>query len=114
LGTVVASKVFEITNTDNRSTCTCVFQLKQELCELLNEIKSSMKTQSNDQKKEVLSDMVPQNECIKCHEFSRILQTTEELKLTQLIVKMLCDEIIRLNTSLDSNTNDRYITRNRQ
>jgi hypothetical protein len=105
--TIAVSKISEITNTGNRSTFTCAFQVKQELCELLSEIKSLRKTQINDQKNEVLSDIIPLNECVKCHEFSRILQTTtEELKSTQLNVKMLYDEINQLNTLSHSNTNE--------
>jgi hypothetical protein len=47
------------------------------------------------------------DECKRCSEFSRtILTTMEELKSTNLIIKMLHDEINQLNTSSYINSNE--------
>lgn len=59
----VASEVSENSYTDNSSTCTCDIQLKQELREVLEEIKSLRKTQLDVQKSDVLSDTLTRDDC---------------------------------------------------
>jgi hypothetical protein len=73
--------------------CLCYTQLKQELQELLIELKSAIKINSI-LKDETVCGVNLDKECAKCSVLSFQLQeATVELKSTQFIIKMLQDEL---------------------
>ena len=107
LDAVATHNFSENIHTNNGSLCDYVTQLKQELHGLRIEIKSLNKIQNYDQNNVVLREGNQRDECTRCSEISRTLQTTaEELKSTQLIIQMLHDEINQLNTSSYINSNE--------
>jgi hypothetical protein len=76
----------------NELKCLCYTQLKQELQELLIELKSAIKI--NILKNEMVCGVNLDKECAKCSVFLFQLQeATVELKSTQFIIKMLQDEL---------------------
>ena len=107
LDAVATHNFSENIHTNNGSLCDYVTQLKQELHGLRIEIKSLNKIQNYDQNNIVLHEGNQRDECTRCSEISRTLQTTvEELKSAQLIIKMLHDEINQSNTSSYINSNE--------
>jgi len=91
-----APKHFENLRENKKVNCPCYTQCKQELPELLLELKSVTKN-INIPTDGPNCDMNQTNECKKCHILSSQLQeAVTELKSAQFIIKLLQDEVLHV------------------